>query len=137
MTSADMILWLGNEGDGPHHPQLVEIDAKCDETNHAGKSAAAFRVSALSGEGMNVLVRHIINIAKMLLPPPDRFAINQRQRILMGDCAKSLKEASNCSDWLIVAEQLRQARLSLDALTGRAHTEDMLDTLFGRFCVGK
>lgn len=137
MASADMILWLGDEGQGPEHPQLIEIDAKCDETMHAGKRAAAFRVSALSGEGMSGLVRHIISIAKTLLPPPDRFAINLRQRALMADCAQALKEASNSPDLLIVAEYLRQARLSLDALTGRAHTEDMLDMLFGRFCIGK
>ena len=41
------------------------------------------------------------------------------------------------SDPLIMAEELRQARLALDALTGRASTEDMLDALFGRFCIGK
>jgi tRNA modification GTPase len=46
-------------------------------------------------------------------------------------------EAVETHDWLIIAEHLRQARLTLDALTGRAHTEDLLDTLFARFCVGK
>ena len=137
MASADMILWLGDEGGGPVHLQLVEIDAKCDEARRVVKGDAAFQVSARSGEGMDGLVRHIIKVAKLLLPPPDRFAINQRQRTLMADCAKALKEASLSTDWLIVAEYLRQARLSLDALTGRAHTEDMLDMLFGRFCVGK
>lgn len=137
MASADMILWLGDEGSGPEHPQLVEIDAKCDEATHPRKQAAAFRVSARSGVGMDGLVRHIISVAKTLLPPPDRFAINERQRILMRECAEALKNASHATDWLIVAEHLRQARLSLDALTGRAHTEDMLDMLFGRFCVGK
>jgi tRNA modification GTPase len=40
-------------------------------------------------------------------------------------------------DLLIIGEQLRLARLSLDALSGRTTTEDMLDTLFGRFCIGK
>ena len=137
MASADMILWLGEEGGAPDHPQLIEIDAKCDEAMHAGKRAAAFRVSSLSGEGMSGLVRHVISIAKTLLPPPDRFAINLRQRALMADCAQALTGASNSPDLLIVAEYLRQARLSLDALTGRAHTEDMLDMLFGRFCIGK
>jgi tRNA modification GTPase len=137
MASADMILWLGDEGGGPEHPQIFEIDAKCDDATHPRKPAAAFRVSARTGVGMDSLVRHIISVAKTLLPPPDRFAINERQRTLMGDCAEALKHASHATDWLIVAEYLRQARLSLDALTGRAHTEDMLDMLFGRFCVGK
>jgi tRNA modification GTPase len=38
---------------------------------------------------------------------------------------------------LIAAECLRQARVALDRITGRAGVEDMLDTLFGRFCIGK
>jgi tRNA modification GTPase len=29
------------------------------------------------------------------------------------------------------------ARLALDRVTGRAGVEDMLDALFGRFCIGK
>jgi tRNA modification GTPase len=37
----------------------------------------------------------------------------------------------------LVAEALRQARVAFDALLGRSATEDMLDTLFGRFCIGK
>ena len=39
--------------------------------------------------------------------------------------------------WCRLAESLRLARAGLDALTGRAGTEDMLDALFGRFCIGK
>jgi tRNA modification GTPase len=137
MATADMILWLGNEGEGPDHPQIIEVEPKCDEPVHVAKGSTAFRVSALSGEGMDALVSHIIGAAKNLLPPPNQFAINQRQRALLAECASALIDASSSKDWLIVAEYLRQARLSLDALTGRAHTEDMLDMLFGRFCVGK
>ena len=40
-------------------------------------------------------------------------------------------------DPLLTAEKLRLARLSFDRLIGRASTEDMLDALFGRFCIGK
>jgi tRNA modification GTPase len=40
-------------------------------------------------------------------------------------------------DLLIVAEQLRSARLAMDRLIGRSGVEDMLDALFGRFCIGK
>lgn len=136
MTDADIVLWLGAEGAGPQHPQLIEIEAKADALTHIRKQNA-FRVSAISGEGMTVLTTEIIARAKRLLPPPDQFAVNQRQRVLLADCADAMLAASQATDWLVAAEHLRQARLSLDALTGRAHTEDMLDMLFGRFCVGK
>ncbi len=79
----------------------------------------------------------VADIAKKLLPPPDQFSVNQRQRALLADCAHALGACQATDDWLIVAECLRQARLALDALTGRAHTEELLDNLFGKFCVGK
>jgi tRNA modification GTPase len=137
MAIADMLLWLGDEGGGPVHPHRIEVEPKSDDPGHIKKGSAAFSVSALKGEGMNALVSHIVDRAKSLLPRPDQFAVNQRQRALLSDCASALADASHAQDWLIVAEHLRQARLALDALTGRAHTEDMLDMLFGRFCVGK
>ena len=40
-------------------------------------------------------------------------------------------------DLLIAAERLRSARRALDRLVGRDSTEEMLDALFGRFCIGK
>ncbi len=138
MAGADMILWLGTECDGPEHQQLIEVEAKTDEIGHIiFKSSAALRVSAVTGSGMTELVREIIERAKILLPAADQFAVNQRQRRLLAECATALGDAAGSTDWLIVAEYLRHARRSLDALTGRAHTEDMLDMLFGRFCVGK
>lgn len=137
MADADMILWLGDEGQGPSGEQVIEVESKIDQPSHPGKGKSAFRVSAVSGEGMSRLVGEIVDRAKTLLPPPDQFAVNQRQCALLADCANALTDASSSKDWLIVGENLRQARLSLDALTGRAHTEDMLDMLFGRFCVGK
>lgn len=137
MEVADIILWLGPEGEGPDHKQTIEIKAKNDISGHATKSDAALSVSAITGEGMLGLLEEIATRAKALLPPPDQFATNQRQRRLLAECDEALKAASSATDWLIVAENLRHARLALDALTGRAHTEDMLDMLFGRFCVGK
>lgn len=137
MDNADILLWLGEEGTGPAHPHLVEIAAKADDPTHARKGPDAVTVSAKTEEGMAQLVATLTEKAKTLLPPPDQFAINARQRDLLAQCASALAQAAEADDWLITAEHLRQARLALDALTGRAHTEDLLDALFGRFCVGK
>jgi tRNA modification GTPase len=136
IADADMLLWLGPEGDGPKHSKLIEIEAKADMANHVRKSAALI-VSAKTGEGMGELVQLLVAFGRDMLPPPDAFALNQRQRHLLRDTALFLSHASKAEDPLIMAEELRQARLALDALTGRASTEDMLDALFGRFCIGK
>jgi tRNA modification GTPase len=136
-TGADMILWLGDEGAGPDHPVLIEIDAKADDPARNVKSPKAYAVSVTTGQGMSELTKQIISRAKLLLPPQDSFAVNARQRALLGSAASAIHEAAQAEDWLIVGEHLRLARLSLDSLSGRAHTEDMLDMLFARFCVGK
>jgi tRNA modification GTPase len=83
------------------------------------------------------LIDWLVETGRTMLPPPDSFAINQRQQGLLKQCALSLSAAAKSTDLLVSAEELRQARLALDALTGRASTEDMLDALFGRFCIGK
>jgi tRNA modification GTPase len=136
-AGADMILWLGAQGEGPAHPQLIEIDAMADLTARPKKTAASISVSAKSGDGLPVLMSQIISRAQSMLPPTDGYAVNARQRSYLADACNALGDAADAHDWLIVAEHLRLARLALDALTGRAHTEDLLDNLFGTFCVGK
>jgi tRNA modification GTPase len=137
IAEADMLLWLGPEGAGPQHQVLIEIEAKADADIHEAKSAQALPLSAKTGEGIGNLIALLIEKGREMLPPPDSFALNQRQRHLLRDAALFIRRAAGASDPLIMAEELRQARLSLDALTGRASTEDMLDALFGRFCIGK
>jgi tRNA modification GTPase len=137
MQQADILLWLGPEATGPDHPNLIEVAAKSDSAEVSKKSAGSQAVSALTGLGMSELLHTVADRAKILLPPPDQFAINARQRKLLSDVAAALSGCSDSDDWLIIGENLRQARRALDALTGRAHTEDLLDNIFGKFCVGK
>ena len=137
MQQADILLWLGPENTGPKHSQLIEILSKNDIPDYTAKSPRAISVSAQTGAGISALLQLVSARAKTLLPPPDQFAINARQRTFLADAANALAACSETADWLIIAENLRQARRALDSLTGRAHTEDLLDTVFGKFCVGK
>jgi tRNA modification GTPase len=137
IATADMLLWLGQEGAGPEHRQLREVEAKTDDPARLVKSTRAIKLSAKTGDGLSLLVKWLSETGRDLLPLPDSFAINQRQHTLLTASSQSLQRASEAQDLLVIAEELRQGRLALDALTGRASTEDMLDALFGRFCIGK
>jgi tRNA modification GTPase len=136
-ASADVILWLGLEGQGPVHPHVIEIAAMADRGDKLNKTSKAISVSAASGAGLTDLKHAIIHSAQPLLPPLDQFAVNGRQRRWLGEVVDGLAAAEISSDWLIIGEELRRARAALDALTGRTHTEDLLNSLFGRFCIGK
>ena len=132
---ADLVLWLGPEGEGPD--LAWEIEAKADHQGAERKASAAHRISARTGEGMDELRRALIDKARRAMPAPGSAALNARQRERLSDSVSSLDAAQNENDPLLVAENLRRTRQAFDALLGRTSTEDVLDTLFGRFCIGK
>lgn len=136
-AAADIILWLGEEGQGPAQDNVIEISSRCDHPEHSPKVGAAFTLSPISGQGMDALVNHLITRAKHILPDGDQVSVNARQANLLSVACDNLAAMIDEADYLIVAEHLRMARKALDEITGKASTEDMLDSLFGKFCIGK
>ncbi len=135
LDRADLVLWLGPEGEGPDG--AWEIAAQADRPGQCAKTQPHHRVSAMTGEGMAELKRALIAVAGEAMPRPGDAALNARQHGLLSDVHDALATAESETDPLIQAEGLRLARIALDRLVGRATTEDMLDALFGRFCIGK
>lgn len=135
VEGADLVLWLGPEGEGPGG--AWEVEAMADRENKWTKAAPRHRVSAVTGIGMSVLRRDLVASAKDAMPRPGEAALNARQRRLLGEAVGALSLAETLTDPLLVAENLRLVRVAFDALIGRSTTEDMLDALFGRFCIGK
>jgi tRNA modification GTPase len=135
LRRADVALWLGAQGAGPEG--AWEIAAQADRADFVPKAAARFQVSAASGEGLAALKSALVETARAALPKPGEAALNARQHARLSEAAEALAAAGALSDPLLIAEELRRARLACDRLIGRATTEDMLDALFGRFCIGK
>ncbi len=135
LARADVVLWLGPEGEGP--AGAWEIAAQCDIAGFTPKTTARHTLSAATGEGLAALKTALAEAARAALPKPGEAALNARQHTRLAEAAEALAAAGRLSDSLLVAEELRRARLAFDRLIGRATTEDMLDTLFGRFCIGK
>ncbi|VVT03508.1 tRNA uridine-5-carboxymethylaminomethyl(34) synthesis GTPase MnmE [Erythrobacter sp. EC-HK427] len=135
IARADRVLWLGAEGEGPHG--AWEIAAQCDRDDNPPKRAPDFRVSAVTGEGLAELREALIADARTAMPKPGQAALNARQRALLANALAAIEGLGHQTDPLLVGEHLRLTRTAFDALTGRTSTEDVLDTLFGRFCIGK
>jgi tRNA modification GTPase len=86
---------------------------------------------------MATLLGYIVAAAKSLLPTEDALALNRRQAQHLENAAAALEDAARAEELVLAAEALRQARSAFDRLTGRAGVDDVLDALFGRFCLGK
>ena len=137
MEAADVLVWLGEQGDAPPHPRVIEVYPKSDLADRLPAPEGALLVSSVTGEGVNDLLRRVEDCARGLLPSEDAISLNRRQALHIGEAADGLALAREASDLVLLAEHLRVARAAFDRLTGRAGVEDVLDALFSRFCLGK
>jgi tRNA modification GTPase len=131
LAEADIVLWMGEADATPEGAVLIA--PKSD----LGGSATGLPVSTVTGVGLPELRAEITSRAKALLPNPGSLALNARHRAILAEVRAELGSAREAGDLLVSAEHLRAARNRLDALTGKAGVEDMLDALFGAFCIGK
>jgi tRNA modification GTPase len=138
MDEADIVVWM-DDGAPPAGiaDKSVRILARCDAGERRGIASEFLRVSAVTREGLDALVQLLIERAGRLLPIEGQVALSRRQRLHLADCSAAIESFEREADELLAAERLRAARQALDELTGRAGTEEMLDALFGTFCIGK
>lgn len=134
---ADLVLWLGEPADAPDHPRTIRLWAKADLPGRAVPPEEMLAISAASGEGIGELLARLERAARGLLPSEGAIALNRRQASHVEEAAEALELSETATDPVLVAEGLRMARAAFDRLTGRAGVEDVLDALFGRFCLGK
>lgn len=137
LGAADLILWLGEPQDCPDRPRAIMVRSMADLSSDPAGPEVDVSVSSETGQGMDELVHLLIARSRALLPPDGEIATNLRHRSALADCLSHLHDAESTSDAILVSESLRQARIALDGITGRAGVEHMLDALFGRFCIGK
>lgn len=133
VSRADIVLWLGPEEEGP--PDAVEVQSRSDEPGASRKRQPDHIVSSVTGEGLAALEADLVERARRLLPKPGAAAVNARQAVLLSAAAHALD--GEREDLILLAESLREARMAFDRLLGRAGVEQMLDSLFARFCIGK
>lgn len=94
-------------------------------------------VSGVTGAGLDELVQALVTRAVELLPRTGEVSLNRRHRTALTDVVNALGSALEQADPLLQAEHLAQARRALDAVTGTAHLDAVLDAVFSQFCLGK
>ena len=130
---ADLLLWLGEADAAPQHEGLILVAAKAD----MDPARPGLPTSALTGKGIAELAEVLVVRARSMLPKGDELALDRRQHHLLAQARDALVRASEVREPVLVAEELRLARLAIDRIAGRTGVEDLLDSLFRRFCLGK
>lgn len=148
---ADLVLWLvdGSAGEGGQPLDLNgdvpvwRVVNKIDlggAQGRVGQGDRVFRISAEVGEGVIALTDALGKFAEEYFATGEAgFVTRARQRNLLTDAAGALRraEALKAGPEELLAEELRIAAHALGRLLGRVDVEDILDTIFRQFCIGK
>lgn len=122
---------------------VTKADRPAREPLSPALQARALVVSAHDGSGLDELRA---TLAERLTGGADAardevLLTRERQRAEVERVEQGLAEALSALQALapheVVASELRRAGAALDRLLGRSLTEDVLDVVFSRFCIGK
>jgi tRNA modification GTPase len=99
-------------------------------------------LSVKTGEGVDLLRSHLKEVAGFSPQANEGvFAARSRHLDALNLAKKHLLEGElqlNCyKAGELLAEELRQTQLALEAITGRFSTDDLLGRIFSEFCIGK
>ena len=134
MAKADIVVALDCDIDG-----AILVHAKCDLDDETTlHDSGAIRVSARTGEGLQSLKDAIAGKLRELSAraSEDVADVTARQTDLLAKALAAL-EGTDPSDPVLAANALRVAAQSIGEIIGKTYSEDILDSLFSRFCVGK
>ena len=97
-------------------------------------------LSAKTGDGMELLRQELSDFAGYNAESDSTFIARKRHVVAIESTLESINRATEqlevgASE--LVAEDLRQAGMSLGMITGEFSSEDLLSEIFSSFCIGK
>ena len=120
-------------------PGALRIHAKCDLDSDTG-DAAGLAVSAKTGCGLDALKAAIAErLAALAAEGAEENGadVTVRQKELLLKAASALADAEGAVDWAVAANGVRTAAEHIGRIVGKTYSDDLLDVIFSRFCVGK
>jgi tRNA modification GTPase len=119
------------------HPPVIPIATKCDL---ATPSLDMLATSAVTGSGLDALRSLLAERARCHQQPPLAPSLS-RCRHHVQSCLEQLRRAHGIvlfeEPLELLALELRGALEQLGEMVGTVYTDDLLDRIFSRFCIGK
>ena len=111
--------------------KLSDVELQNIPSNH-------IKISAKQNIGIDELVENILNIIKDNFANSSNHLITrERYRLALEDCLIYLNDFSLDKEIELSAEDIRLACRSIGKITGQVEVDEILDNIFGSFCIGK
>ena len=142
LRSADIVLSVADENGFAELPQtagkVIKIFSKCDINSPVGEHDAV--VSSKTGEGLKELKKLLVEYSVGEFASDKAYIIEQRHYDALMRAEKSISSASENIGTLtldLIRVDLQEAWQALGEITGETASEEIVSTIFAKFCVGK
>lgn len=116
----------------------VSVKAKIVNTlNGLRANALVIWMEAKSGDGLSQLEDALAEMLATLMPSEDSWVTRYRHRALLADALGHISADCHALPLELYAEEIRLAALSIGKITGAIIADELLETIFSRFCIGK
>lgn len=120
---------------------LLDVWTKADAASDS-IPANGLALSAITGLGLEDLRQKLLTLAGWVPPEGGMFIARARHTQALGTVTKHLQEAqellsAQAQSLDLLAEELRLAQNALNTITGTFSSDDLLGTIFSKFCIGK
>lgn len=121
--------------------KTILIQNKIDLMKNYTRRPNDIYISAKFGDGIDDLLKNIELEIKTNTEKDKDILVNQRQSTLLKQAIVDLEQAKNLIkegvENEIVSIEIRNAGKRLGEITGESWSEEVLNTIFGNFCIGK
>jgi tRNA modification GTPase len=126
----------------PEQIRIVLLNKSDLPEHHDWQEVEALRICCLSEDGLRGLEDAIVEkVSGQHLRPESGVAINTRHRDSLRRALESCELAAGTMENGLASEymalDLRAALGALDEITGEANAEEIRDSIFAQFCIGK
>jgi tRNA modification GTPase len=127
----------------PHEIAKIWVHNKIDVTQEAAKNILEANethiyLSAKTGEGVDLLKQHLLQIAGYQQNAEGVFMARARHLEALKQVDAHLQQAQIVMPQSeLIAEELRLAQEALSSITGEFTPDDLLGEIFSKFCIGK
>lgn len=137
---ADIMLWCAESShetfDMPRHENILRVGTKCD----LAASREDLATSSVTGEGLTTL-RHALSqrVASLVKSPlaPSQSRCRHHVNTAIDCLRRAHGHSLNEDPAELLALELRLALDQLGEMVGAIYSNDLLDRIFSRFCIGK
>jgi tRNA modification GTPase len=148
IKKADVVLSLAeSDGDfeeGIECENVLRVRTKSDlVTGNSREDGEIIYVSSVTGEGLEELKKRLAEILTKISDKKEDVSgadVTTRQVECLSDALEYSKKATaalESCEYVIAANESANAARAIGRILGKVYSEDLLDALFSRFCIGK